>query len=105
MIKKKTGKRGGARPGSGPKRKLEGGSGRMVYLDSKTVNILTALGDGNLSAGIRKAGELSKLHPGELYSKFTKSRRKESTDYLRGVVNFAEFLLTEYHKAIGKEPS
>jgi hypothetical protein len=58
MPKQKTKKpsnRGGARPGSGPKRSLLGGKFRAVYLDDPTVQIMTEAGEGNLSGGIRLA--------------------------------------------------
>ena len=59
MIKKKRKPgSGGPRPGSGPKPFLENPSKHLVNLDEKTIVTLTALGGGNLSAGIRKAAEV-----------------------------------------------
>lgn len=52
-IKKQNKKRGGARPGSGPKRVLEGGRFRPVYMDDSTAQVMTEIGGNNLSRGIR----------------------------------------------------
>lgn len=48
-------KLGGAREGSGAKTELEGGRFRATYLDTPTVTVLTMIGEGNLSRGIRLA--------------------------------------------------
>lgn len=56
-MKTKT-KHGGKRKGAGAKPILQSPVIRKVYLDSKTDRILTALGNGNLSLGIRLAGEI-----------------------------------------------
>jgi hypothetical protein len=63
-MKKKTDNRGGARPGSGAKKKLIGPNVRRVYLDEGTASFLRTFGtkDGkaNLSEGVRRAGAISK---------------------------------------------
>ncbi len=59
-MKKKDGRRnnGGARPGSGPKPFLHNPSKKLVNLDAETIAIMSELGGGNLSAGIRKAADI-----------------------------------------------
>lgn len=49
--------RGGARPGSGPKPKPADQQSRYksVFLDEETISLGTKIGDGKISAGIRKA--------------------------------------------------
>jgi hypothetical protein len=47
--------RGGYRPGSGPKKTLEGSHRRLIQFDAPTVQVMTEAGDGNLSRGIRLA--------------------------------------------------
>lgn len=49
------GKRGGARPGAGRPAGVEGTKRINVMLDPDTIEQAKALGDGNLSAGIRSA--------------------------------------------------
>lgn len=56
-MKTKT-KHGGKRKGAGAKPILQSPVVRKVYLDEKTDRILTDLGKGNLSLGIRLAGSL-----------------------------------------------
>lgn len=54
--------RGGPRPNSGPKPKDgKRGSRYQVILDDTSVERLRAIGNGQLSAGIRKAAELVKI--------------------------------------------
>lgn len=60
-MKTKT-KHGGKRKGAGAKPVLDSPVIRKVYLDEKTDRILTALGKGNLSLGIRRAGDLVEKH-------------------------------------------
>ena len=55
-------KRGGARPGSGPKPK--GKLRRHVYLLPASITTLTELGGGELSSGIDMAAKrVARLHP------------------------------------------
>ena len=54
--------RGGRREGAGRPRV---GSRRQVVLDDDTVAVLTELGDGNLSAGIREAAQIIAQTPRE----------------------------------------
>lgn len=49
---------GGWRPGAGREKKLKDAGPRKVYLDAETVKILTDLGDGYLSPGIRRAAQI-----------------------------------------------
>lgn len=35
--------------------KMSGGKSRMVYLDQSSIDVALAIGDGNISAGIRLA--------------------------------------------------
>lgn len=50
--------RGGKREGSGRKAFLKDANNWKVYLDKQTHDFFVALGDGNFSAGIRKAREI-----------------------------------------------
>lgn len=53
-------RRGGYRPGAGRKKTLEGGGFTPTYLDDPTREIMTQIGDGNLSEGIRLSGRIIK---------------------------------------------
>lgn len=48
-------KHGGARPGAGRPVEVEGARRVNVTLDAATIGAAKRIGDGNLSAGIRKA--------------------------------------------------
>jgi hypothetical protein len=51
---------GGARPGSGRRKELEGGKKVSLYLSDETVATATAIGKGNTSAGVRTAVDFFK---------------------------------------------
>lgn len=63
---------GGKRRGAGAKKKLTAPIVRNTYLDAETESIMSTLGDGNVSLGIRRAGELVKWlqlkHPSMIQS-------------------------------------
>lgn len=63
-------KRGGARPGSGPK-PADGAAGTrrvQLTLDASTLQLFALLGGGNVSLGARAAARLAAKHAGSLAS-------------------------------------
>jgi hypothetical protein len=61
-LRKPKGKRGGARPGAGPKRTLSNALTPKVYIDEIRHQGFIDLGGGNFSAGVRLAFDLLKEH-------------------------------------------
>lgn len=58
MPKKQKSNRGGARPGAGRPTILVNREDHQVSLDRETVETMTDIGGGKLSAGIRRAGRI-----------------------------------------------
>ncbi len=56
-MKKSKSKLGGARPGAGRKKTGRNGTTISLYVDSANIDRARLIGDGNFSAGIRKALE------------------------------------------------
>lgn len=96
MIKKKSGTHGGARantggarPGAGAKPVLLNGRKISPYLDEETITVLTALGNGTLSSGIRKARQIVQRLPVKVIAAIAPINDLEDPNQLETVLNQA----------------